>query len=405
MRMRSIKLRIATNLGVLLLIARGVGGQAMLPNIPVDPFAALTGRFAVGTYDWLWVDASRAERFTKDSTAKRKLPVQVWYPAAEVPGQPRARYIQRLAEFAPTDQIKALERVETHAVVGAPVASADGKYPVLVYNHGAGWPRFSATFVTEQLASHGYVVFGVDHPGMDRTVSFSDGTTFTADAQLQPAPDPRADARAAVARSIAFLDGVAFPIWIEDSRFVLDQIEKLNRAPGPLQSRLDLDRIGMLGWSFGGAAAIEMLRTDPRVKAAVNHDGRLFGGAANEPIARPFMLMHHGGDDVAAAPEANRALVRDNVSQVHAIDSAARARATGDWYDVTIAKTNHGHFSDLPLFLALFSDTTLLSGRRDHEIITAYTIAFFDRYLKGTPSDLLARPAPALPEVAFFRRR
>lgn len=70
---------------------------------------------------------------------------------------------------------------------------------------------------------------------------------------------------------------------------MLDQIEALDKAPGPFRGRLDLDRIGMLGWSFGGATALEMLRTDPRVKAAGDHDGRLFGGAMSEPIGRPFM--------------------------------------------------------------------------------------------------------------------
>ncbi|MGE5099871.1 MAG: hypothetical protein ACM3SX_07785, partial [Deltaproteobacteria bacterium] len=159
-----------------------------------------------------------------------------------------------------------------------------------------------------------------------------------------------------------------------------------------------------LGWSFGGAAAIEMLRTDPRVKAAVNHDGRLFGGAMSEPVGRPFMLIHHGVDDAAAAPEANRPVIREQAALIKGYDSTARARATADWYDVTIARTNHGHFSDLPLFLAQFKDTTLLAGRRGHEIISAYTLAFFDRYLRGKASSLLAAPSPLFPEATFHRR-
>jgi hypothetical protein len=88
---------------------------------------------------------------------------------------------------------------------------------------------------------------------------------------------------------------------------------------------------------------------------------------------------------------------------IHAIDSTARAQATGGWYDVTLAKTNHGHFSDLPLFLALFRDPTLLDGRRSHEIIAAYTVAFFDRYLKGQRAELLDGPSTLYPEAAFRR--
>lgn len=386
------------------LLAGRLGAQQMSADIPVNLFARPTGPHGVGTYDWLWVDQSRPERYTKDPSDKRKLPVQVWYPADPAPDAARAPYILTPAEFGPSAPFKALAQVRTNAVVGAPVAKAERKYPVLIYNHGAGWPRFSATFVTELLASHGYVVFSVDHPGMDRTVLFSDGTAFKADTLGSPPLEPNEDPRNAIARAMEFLNTVAFPMWIEDSRFVLDRIEALNRAPGPFRGRLDLDRIGMLGWSFGGAVALEMLRTDPRVKAAVNHDGRLFGGAMSDPIGRPFMLLHHGIVDFSAVPEASRSAARDNFAKILSYDSTARARATADWYDVTIAKTNHGHFSDLPLFLALFSDTTLLAGRRGHEIISAYTLAFFDRYLEGRKEPLLAAPSPLFPEVTFRRK-
>jgi len=402
--MTAMRIKLAAALFVLALRpACQLSAQQMISNIPVDAFARPTGPYAVGTYDWLWVDHQRPEPYTKDPADKRKLPVQVWYPADAAPGAPRASYVETPAEFGPSSPLKALEHVKTNAVAAAPVANAERKYPVLIYSHGAGWPRFSGTFVTEQLASHGYVVFGVDHPGMDQTVLFSDGTAFRADTLGGPTPDPK-DLRAFAAQSVEFLNTIAFPIWIEDSRFVLNQIEALDRAPGPFHGRLDLDRIGMLGWSFGGAAAIEMLRTDPRVKAAVNHDGRLFGGAMTSPVTRPFMLFHHGIDNAAAGPEANRAVAREQAALIRGLDSTARALATADWYDVTIAKTNHGHFSDLPLFMALFQDTTLLAGRRGHEIIDAYTLAFFDQYLRGRQSPLLAAPSAQFPEVAFRRK-
>jgi predicted dienelactone hydrolase len=376
----------------------------MLPDIPANAFVRPSGSYGVGTYDWLWVDEGRPERYTRDPDDKRKLPVQVWYPADVAAGASRARYLLTPAEFGPNSPFKGLEHVQTNSVPGAPVARAGRKYPVLIYSHGAGWTRFSATFVTELLASHGYVVFSIDHPGMDRTVLFSDGTPFKADTLGEPRLTPNADPRAFLAATMGFLNTVEFPIWIEDSRFVLDQIAALNRAPGPFRGRLDLDRIGMFGWSFGGAAALEMLRTDSRVKAAVNHDGRLFGGTMAEPIGRPFMMFHHGINDFSGVPEAMRGAASELMGNNMSLDSAARARATADWYDVTIAKTIHAHFSDLPLFMSQFRDTTLLAGRRDHEIISAYTLAFFDRYLLNRKSALLEAPSAVFPEVTFRRK-
>ena len=37
--------------------------------------------------------------------------------------------------------------------------------------------------------------------------------------------------------------------------------------------------------------------------------------------------------------------------------------------------------------------------RRAHEIINAYTLGFFDQYLKGKPSDLLSGAAPPYAEA------
>ena len=75
-----------------------------------------------------------------------------------------------------------------------------------------------------------------------------------------------------------------------------------------------------------------MLRIHPRVKAAVNHDGRLFGGATTRLVTRPFMLFHHGLDLSAAAPEGIRPLAREQAALIRGLDSTARALATVDWY-------------------------------------------------------------------------
>jgi hypothetical protein len=54
-------------------------------------------------------------------------------------------------------------------------------------------------------------------------------------------------------------------------------------------------------------------------------------------------------------------------------------------------KTQHGHFSDFLLFFP--RNPAELDPRRAHEIITAYTLAFFDQYLRGQNSDLLKAPS------------
>ena len=132
--------------------------------------------------------------------------------------------------------------------------------------------RFTATFVTEQLASHGYVVVSCDHAGFGPVVLFPDGFQFKADTLLAPEPTGKLEDDAQ--KSFAWLRKDIFPTWTADASFTLDQIEELNRTPGQrFHKRLDLSRIGMLGWSFGGATSIQMSKDDRRVKAAIDQDG------------------------------------------------------------------------------------------------------------------------------------
>ena len=186
---------------------------------------------------------------------------------------------------------------------------------------------------------------------------------------------------------------VAFPFGLADAKFVLDQVEKLDAVPGGrFRGRLDLSRIGMLGFSYGGAMAVEMSIRDPRIKAAVDQDGSLCCTARTTGTSRPAMLMHN-----ANTPESDTASHSPR---------AFMARSTGPVYDVTIARTHHGHFSDLSLYLYqdVFRDSIWIDPHRAHRIINAYTQEFFDHHLKNRPSDLLSGRATPFAEVTLKRK-
>lgn len=377
-------------------ITAGLAAQAQRPPIPTDPFAMPTGQYRVGTRDFAWTDSSRGEPYTRNPADHRTVLVQMWYPAEPRAGGEPAPFLLHPGTVADSEVVQAASHVRTHAVVDAPVARAEGRWPVLVYNHGGAWARWSATFTTEELASHGYVVVSVEHPGFSKTGAFLDGTRFAADTMGFPAPtnDLATDARA----SWRYLGESVFPIWVADSRFVLDRLAQLDREPGPWQGRLDLTRIGAFGWSFGGATAVELTRVDPRVIAAVDQDGQLFGGIM-AGTSRPVLLMHHGLNDADEMPEAQRPVMQELMNEVHANDSTARQHSTGSWAELTIQKTQHGHFSDLLLFFP--RNPAQLDPAVAHTIINAYTVAFFDHHLRGKPSDLLKAGHQAFPDATL----
>jgi predicted dienelactone hydrolase len=375
---------------------------AQLATVPADVFPKPTGPYQIGVREYLWVDQQRGEPYTKDPSDKRHVMVRIWYPAEPAAGAPFAPYITDKDEFTKPETFVPVLGVITHSVADAPISSKEARWPVLVYHHGGSWTRFSATFATEWLASYGYVVVGVDHNGFNQSSSYPGGYKFLADTLTFPAQtgDLAKDNQAAW----DYLTDPVFGFWVGDAKFVLDQIEALDRTSGgPFAGHLALDRIGMFGWSFGGATSIEMTRVDARVKAAVDQDGRLFGGAREQGVGRPIFLMHHGIDDSRGIPEASRPVMKKILRQVRGWDSLFLAHSTGDRYELTIAKTDHGHFSDLMYFFP--RDTAQLAPARAHEIINAYTLAFFDRYLKGRKGSLLDGGPPPFPEATFRKLR
>lgn len=366
------------------------------PKIPDRPFERPAGPYGVGTREFDWTDSSRAEPYTTNPDDRRRVVVQVWYPVAPGTAGDTASYLLRRDDFASRLGAWAARKARTNAVLGAPIAG-DTTFPVLIYNHGGIWTRWSATFTTEWLASHGYVVFAIEHFGFSQSIRYADGTPYQPDTLKFPAEtgDGKKDALA----SWAYLDDPVFKIWNADARFVLDQIER-EQASGPFQGRLDLDRVGAFGWSFGGATSIQMTADDPRVKAAVGHDGQLFGDVRERGTTRPVLQLHHGMDDALDYPEDKREEVRELMALVNSWDSTARARSSADWYNLTISGTNHGDFSDLSLFYP--RPAGQLDPRRAHAIINSYTLAFFDRYLRGVASELLT--ASPYPEATLVTR-
>jgi len=370
-------------------------------EVPTNPFPRPTGPFAVGTHEYLWIDQNRGEPFAENKTDRRHVLVRVWYPAQPQRDVEPALYIRDVNEFAEDSESRKLQKVKTNAVTDAPFANSKEPFPLLMYQPGGGNPRFVATFETEQLASYGYIVVAEDHAGFNETVLYPDG--YRVKSFMQLAPKPKGILREDALANWDFLSKEVFPTWTADGSYVLDKLTELNRTPGDLfYQKIDLTRIGMFGWSFGGATSMQMSRDDARVKAVVDQDGQLFGDVRDKGTGRPFMLMHHGLPEVPPTPK-DADTMKELVAMVDQWDRSLLAHSTNDWYQVTIAKTEHGSFSDLTLFGPNPPDH--LDPQRTHDIIATYTLAFFDKYLRGRDSDLLKAPSAKYPEVTFSKKQ
>jgi hypothetical protein len=80
-------------------------------------------------------------------------------------------------------------------------------------------------------------------------------------------------------------------LWTEDISFIIDELERMNLASELFQGRLDLKRVGGMGFSKGGAAAGQACLTEKRCKAGINLGGFMFGDIGEKKLAVPFMVI------------------------------------------------------------------------------------------------------------------
>jgi len=382
-----------------ILIALFIAYLAVERNVPRS-LPAPTGPYAVGRSVYDWVDPARSDPLAGRLGVQRELLVWVWYPATLSPNAVPAPYVpaawsqardkdQGLGIFVENN----LAAIKTHAYGNAPVASAPAAFPMLIMQPGMGPVPTDYTVMAEELASRGYVVAGINPTYTSNLIVFPDGRVVPR-SNLGTIPDS-----ATPAEVDQDMDRIG-AVWRGDALFVADQLEGLNVDPSsPLHNRLDSDRMGFFGHSFGGATAIAVCQQDARCKAGVDMDGTPSTALQAGSLPRPFMLMT---EDYTAGCDSNCAAMRQVYD--HTLQGAA--------YFISVAGTRHFNFSDLPyrqlpiprlMFIAMGYEGTI-DPARGLQIANAYLAAFFDQYLQGATSPLLAGPSTIYPEVQFEKR-
>jgi glutaminyl-peptide cyclotransferase len=175
---------------------------------PDQPEYGQLGPYAVGVQNIVVADENRP------------LGVSIWYPA-------------EVAEDAEpiTYRIGLFEWGEGRAVLDAtPIVPSGEAYPLVVFSHGSGASRFVYAYLTEHLASHGFVVIAADHPTngiLDMVAIGSYLDDLTGNYVYRP----------------------------QDILRLMDTAETLSQE-GDLAGMIDMERVGIVGHSFGGYTAL-----------------------------------------------------------------------------------------------------------------------------------------------------
>ncbi|MCX6626526.1 MAG: hypothetical protein NTW28_02705 [Candidatus Solibacter sp.] len=198
---------------------------------PADaPELAPRGRLSVGVRTLDLVNPGQIDilRFDKESGKAplydRRLKIEIWYPAVIPVGQEERVIYESAMPGTPAPGAPKTFRIPGKALRDAPPVSGE-RFPLVIVSHGYPGSRTFLTYLTENLASKGYVVAAIDHTDS----VFGAQAAFTS----------------------TLLNRAA------DQWFTIDALQAHGLLAGDfLNGLLDASRVAIVGYSMGGYGAL-----------------------------------------------------------------------------------------------------------------------------------------------------
>jgi predicted dienelactone hydrolase len=340
--MTNLRVRITTLLATLLLLSAASTADSK-PLAPPDEL----GPFAVGRTTFVVVDPRRDGR---------TLTVDVWYPvdADDAVGVPVSVYDLLFAGLP------------SEVALDGPLVSVAGPFPLVAFSHGNNGIRFQSFFLSEILASHGFVVVAPDHAGNTAADLIFGGPPF----ETRDRP-------------------------LDISLVITRMLGKNADVNDPFFASVEETSIGVMGHSFGGfttmamASGFQDVPPDPRVRVLVPISPAV-GGLSDEQLESvdtPEMVISGTSDiTVPIVPSSVRTFELPS----------ARPR-----YRVDVEDAGHNSFTNICDFFEVLLDAGVppellefLLGNADegcapdlipieeaHRVTSLYAVAFLKRNL------------------------
>ncbi|OME92136.1 MULTISPECIES: alpha/beta hydrolase family protein [Paenibacillus] len=396
-----LKYSLSSLIVILLVVSTGLSVY-----LPVFDLPKPDGPEKVGTQTFHFTDQNRDEVLTEDQSDKRELMVQVWYPTENRNNNKRGtlfpndkemfkKFIQSFSTSLklPNFVLDYWKYNRTNSYENVEILPSTSPYPLVLLSHGMGTSKVLHASQAENLASHGFIVVTIDHTYSTFATIFPDGRVTDYKTKMTTVEDRREIGN----------------IWTQDVEFVIDQIEKLNSGAieSQFKGKIDLNNLGVMGHSFGGATAFNTTYLDHRVKAGINMDGSLYEVENRDDINKPFMFIRSGSfEDWLANFEIDRnsddEVTKSLSDELHIMKNVLNHGGNV----IYVEGTQHFNFTDLQFYselIKLSGITGDINGKRGSSIVNQYVLDFFNKQLKGTGGNLLQGPSDMYPEVKFIK--
>jgi len=379
---------------------------------PFVKFPKPSGKYAIGVR-YSTVNTDRDETMTPEKNDKRTLYLKIWYPAKT--GQQPNPYLEEseksfsyLAKLVgiPSFMFSQLGKIETNSSTNA--AWAEGRFPLITFSHGYGSWFGQNTVLMEELASRGYIVAAIAHSHQsifaaaneNKIVFFPrvvpvDSTATPVDSNdieqmiLNEKNSTLLNEKITSLTAQSNYTNRFATIWTNDIVSSINYLCRENLDKGSsLYSKIDTNRIGAFGMSFGGAAAVNAAMLDSRVLGAVNMDGFQYGDYFNKSITTPLLFL-----------EARRS------PYGYSLYGPYLSKSKGMAQGILFSGAEHYNFTDLNYFSPAFQWIGLLGSVAPRSMIIAMNEIvpdFFDSVFSKQTFKIEKHLVPGKKEQAVY---
>ncbi|WP_282178879.1 alpha/beta hydrolase family protein [Maribacter stanieri] len=199
--------------------------------LPDAPELSKKGEYAVGVQTVNLINTNQVDilksKDGKDPSYDRPITIEIWYPASVDNNAETVTYNEVMGTAGDTLRPITPFTFKGRAYRDA-VALKGSKFPLVVVSHGYVGSRYLMTYLTENLASKGYIVAAIDHT--DST--FKDANAFQS---------------TLLNRS-------------KDIRFVINEMEKLGAkgSKNKIAGLVDANNTAIIGYSMGGYGVLNV---------------------------------------------------------------------------------------------------------------------------------------------------
>ncbi len=201
--------------------------------LPDAPELAYRGDYKVGVRTLTFTNYGQIDILNsvngEDPIYDRDLTVEVWYPAQLKEEEVEVVvYEQVMGQANNKDRPIIPFSFKGRAARDAAPVSASEPFPLVILSHGYTGSRLLMTYLTENLASKGYVVVAIDH----KESTYKDASGFQSTLLNRP----------------------------KDILFILNEIDKLTKSNSKsfLSGLADANNTGIMGYSMGGYGVLNV---------------------------------------------------------------------------------------------------------------------------------------------------